>query len=204
MADEVVASVSVDFNAKDGVTTTVNRMRGQFKHLRKDIDGTQAKFKKFGTSAMAVGKQMSMKMTLPIVAAGGAALKMASDFESSMTKIQSLVGRSEEEVQGLTKSVLKLSGETARAPQELADAMFFITSAGIAPFLKLSNNVLLVSVKFFTPRTKDMSPFFTFTLRGLKKLYRQGITFFSIEGNSTLMSFAIDFINLLSSGVTFA
>ena len=31
----------------------------------------------------------------------------------------------------LTTSVLKLSGSTARAPQELADAMFFITSAGI-------------------------------------------------------------------------
>ncbi len=131
MADQTVASVSVDFNAKDGVTSTVNRMRGQFKHLRKDIDGTSAKFKAFGSKATAMGKQMSMKMTLPIVAAGGAALKMASDFESSMTKIQSLVGRSEEEVQGLTKSVLKLSGETARAPQELADAMFFITSAGI-------------------------------------------------------------------------
>ena len=131
MADQVVSSVSVDFNAKDGVTGTINRMRGQFKHLRKDIDGTSAKFKQFGSSAMAVGKQMSMKMTLPLVAAGGAAFKMASDFESSMTKIQSLVGRSAEEVEGLTKSVLSLSGKTARAPQELADAMFFITSAGI-------------------------------------------------------------------------
>jgi len=131
MADQVVSSVSVDFNAKDGVTGTINRMRGQFKTLRKDIDGTSAKFKKLGDSAMAVGKQMSMRMTLPIVAAGGASIKMASDFESSMTKIQSLVGRSEQEVKGLTESVLKLSGETARAPQELADAMFFITSAGI-------------------------------------------------------------------------
>jgi len=131
MADQTVASVSVEFNAKDRVSTTVDRMRGQFKHLRKDVDGTQAKFKKLGASASAMGKQMSMKMTLPIVAAGGAALKMASDFESSMTKIQSLVGRSEQEVEGLTKSVLELSGKTARAPQELADAMFFITSAGI-------------------------------------------------------------------------
>ena len=96
MADQVVSSVSVDFNAKDGVTGTINRMRGQFKHLRKDIDGTSAKFKQLGSSAMAVGKQMSMKMTLPLVAAGGAAFKMASDFESSMTKIQSLDGRSEE------------------------------------------------------------------------------------------------------------
>lgn len=131
MADMVASSVSVDFNAKDGVSSTINRMRGQFKHLRKDIDGTSAKFKKLGDSAQRVGKQMSMRMTLPIAAAGGAALKMASDFESSMTKIQSLVGRSEQEVEGLTKSVLELSGKTARAPQELADAMFFITSAGI-------------------------------------------------------------------------
>jgi TP901 family phage tail tape measure protein len=128
----------ITLGLKDEMTARLRKAGTEVKKFGKltddqmrKVEKSSEKLKKFGGAASAMGKQMSMKMTLPIVAAGGAALKMASDFESSMTKIQSLVGRSEEEVQGLTKTVLKLSGETSRAPQELADAMFFITSAGI-------------------------------------------------------------------------
>ena len=95
------------------------------------VQKASQKLDKFGKSATKMGRQMSMKMTLPMVGAGAAAFKLAKDFESSMTKIESLVGKSSEEVAGLTESVLSLAGTTARAPQELADAMFFITSAGI-------------------------------------------------------------------------
>ncbi len=133
-----VGDVNVRLGLKDEMTARLRKAGTEVKKFGKltddqmrKVEKSSEKLKKFGGAASAMGKQMSMKMTLPIVAAGGAALKMASDFESSMTKIQSLVGRSEEEVQGLTKTVLKLSGETSRAPQELADAMFFITSAGI-------------------------------------------------------------------------
>lgn len=48
-----------------------------------------------------------------------------------MTQIQSLVGLSAETVKGFEEDVLNLAGETGRAPKELADAMFFITSAGL-------------------------------------------------------------------------
>ena len=95
------------------------------------VQKASQKLDKFGKSATKMGRSMSMKMTLPMVGAGAAAFKLAKDFESSMTKIESLVGKSAEEVAGLTESVLSLAGTTARAPQELADAMFFITSAGI-------------------------------------------------------------------------
>ena len=100
------------------------------KQMRR-VEKASEKLDKFGKSATKMGRSMSMKMTLPMVGAGAAAFKLAKDFESSMTKIESLVGKSAEEVEGLTKSVLSLAGTTARAPQELADAMFFITSAGI-------------------------------------------------------------------------
>lgn len=134
----VSSEVSVVIRARDEVTAPLQKAGTSVKRFSKLTDEQMAKVQKasaklsaFGKSAQAAGRQMSMKMTLPMVAAGGAAFKMASDFESSMTKIQSLVGRSAAEVEDLTKSVLSLSGKTARAPQELADAMFFITSAGI-------------------------------------------------------------------------
>lgn len=87
--------------------------------------------KKFGRSTAQAGKQMTAGVTLPLVGAGIGAFKTASDFETSMAKIQSLVGLSAETVKGFEKDVLNLAGETGRAPRELADAMFFITSAGL-------------------------------------------------------------------------
>ena len=99
--------------------------------LKKGMTDAQRSADKMATKMKAVGKSMSMKVTLPLLAVGGAAAKMASDFEFSMTQIETLVGRSVGEVETLKGAVLGLSGETGRAPKELADAMFFITSAGL-------------------------------------------------------------------------
>lgn len=66
-----------------------------------------------------------------IAGVGIAAAKTATGFESSMSKIVGLVGIAADEVEGMKERTLELAGETARAPQELADALFFITSAGL-------------------------------------------------------------------------
>jgi TP901 family phage tail tape measure protein len=72
-----------------------------------------------------------MNVTAPLALAGGAAVNLAIGFDSSMTKIVSLVGIASTEVDGMRTQVLKLSGETAKAPQELADGLFVLTSAGL-------------------------------------------------------------------------
>lgn len=87
--------------------------------------------KGFSTKLTDVGKNLSLKVTAPIVALGTAAFKTSADFETGMAKIVGLVGIATEDVDKLAESVLALSGETAKAPQELADGMFVITSAGL-------------------------------------------------------------------------
>ncbi len=130
--------VNVVIRGKDSLSAPLRKSGEAVKKFGKltdqqmeKVQKASMKLKKFGTSATAMGRTMSMKMTLPMVAAGGAAFKMASDFESSMTKIQSLVGLSADEVKGFEKDVLSLAGQTAQAPKDLAEAMFFVTSAGI-------------------------------------------------------------------------
>jgi TP901 family phage tail tape measure protein len=130
--------VNVIIRAKDEVTANLRKAGESVRRFGKLTDDQMRKVEKssqklsaVGKRASAMGRTMTTKMTLPMAAAGAAAFKMASDFESSMTRIQSLVGLSAEAVEGFEKDVLRLSGETARAPKELADAMFFVTSAGI-------------------------------------------------------------------------
>ena len=90
----------------------------------------QRNLKNFGTRLTATGKQLTTSLTMPLALAGGGAIKMASDFEAGMTKMQTLVGASAADVERLRESVLDLSGTTAQSPKELADGLFFIQSAG--------------------------------------------------------------------------
>lgn len=62
---------------------------------------------------------------------GKAAMDASRQMEVSLSRIRGLVGESAAQVEIYKNSILQLGGETARAPQELADALYFITSAGI-------------------------------------------------------------------------
>lgn len=106
------------------ITADASQMKMQLKAARGSLD-------EFSTKATAAGKKLTKSVTLPMAAVGGMAIKAAADFEASMTKIESLVGLSAETVQGFEQDVRRLAGTTAQAPKDLADAMFFITSAGL-------------------------------------------------------------------------
>ena len=62
---------------------------------------------------------------------GKAAMDASRQMEVSLSRIRGLVGESAAQVEVYKQSILGLAGATSRAPQELADALYFITSAGI-------------------------------------------------------------------------
>lgn len=97
----------------------------------KALDQSARRMDRFGRKMQRMGRTLSRTVTLPALAAGGAAVKMASDFQSSMTRIETLVGLSRNQVQGMREDVLALAGETGRAPIELSEALFAVTSAGL-------------------------------------------------------------------------
>ena len=94
-------------------------------------DAATSKMKQLNASAMMVGRTMTRFVTLPMALAGGAAVGMQKNFEASMTKIIGQVGVSRKQVEAWNKEVLAMSTATGRGPEELADALYFVTSAGI-------------------------------------------------------------------------
>ena len=84
-----------------------------------------------GAKMQNVGKDLTRNVTLPLALAGGAAIKFSTDFETAFASIVGLAGVPQEEIEGLKQSVLDLAGETGRAPQELAEALYFAASAGL-------------------------------------------------------------------------
>lgn len=87
-------------------------------------------WKELGKSTADLGDRMTRNVTLPILAVGAAAAKMALDFDNAFTQMHTLAGVSAGEIGDLKDSVLDLAGETGRAPQELAEALLMIRSSG--------------------------------------------------------------------------
>lgn len=84
-----------------------------------------------GYSMIMTGRLMTWGLTFPMVAAGVATAKFASDFEAAMMKIQVLAGVSADKIDDFRESILRMATETATGPRELAAALYVVTSAGI-------------------------------------------------------------------------
>lgn len=100
----------------------------------KELNGLGAqigkKFKAAGAAMSSAGAAMTRSITLPVVAAGVGIVKVAGDFQESMTKINTLVGKSTEQVADWGAELTALAPVVGIAPKELADALFVVTSAG--------------------------------------------------------------------------
>jgi TP901 family phage tail tape measure protein len=90
-----------------------------------------SKMQDVGKSVSKVGGNLTKSVTLPLVGIGAAATAMAVDFDSSMTKMVSLVGLSRDEVDGMRGDIIDMASQFGKSAGEAADAMFFITSAGL-------------------------------------------------------------------------
>ena len=100
------------------------------KAFTSSLKSIEGKLGKFSRKLGSIGSSMTTNVSMPLLGIGAMAVKTASEFDASMTKIQTLVGASAEEVDSLKNSVLELAGETATAPKDLAEGLFFIQSAG--------------------------------------------------------------------------
>ena len=107
------------------------KLLANIKDFSSKLQNAERGLKRFGKKMKKTGQNMTRNLTAPLVGLGIGAAKVAADFESSFSKIENLVGISGGEVEKFKKSVLNLSGKTAKSPKELADALFFVTSAGL-------------------------------------------------------------------------
>ncbi len=86
-----------------------------------------------GAALNKMGLIMTRRFTLPILAVGAASVKMAMDFESSMQKMGTLANTSQEQIKKWSDEVLamSMSGKFSQGPNELAEALYFISSSGV-------------------------------------------------------------------------
>lgn len=111
-----------------------NRLRyyitGDSSGLNRALNTASGKVKAFGQKMKSVGQSLQRFSAIGALA-GGAAIKMGVDFDKSMTKIKALVGVAGDEVDSMASKVREMAKQTGVSSSEAADALFFITSAGL-------------------------------------------------------------------------
>ena len=123
-----------------GLETAINSLQGYGSRLQGSMDSVGKKL----TSA---GKNLTKKVTLPIVGIGTAAVKTSMDFEAAMDKVASLSGAQGENFDSLRDKALEMGAKTMYSATESAEALQYMALAGwntedmlngLEPILKLA------------------------------------------------------------------
>ena len=101
--------------------------------LVRGINQASTKLKSFGGKLTDIGSSLSTRLTLPLTILGGSAIKMASDFEESLNKVDVAFGSSSESVRDFAKTTLDQFGIAEGSALEMS-ALFgdMATGMGIA------------------------------------------------------------------------
>lgn len=81
-------------------------------------------------AATKIGQSLSLYVSAPLVAAGAASYKIASDFSKNMSNISTLVDTSKVSMARMSKEVIALGRKTPVPLNELSGALYGIYSAG--------------------------------------------------------------------------
>lgn len=93
-----------------GLASINIKFKVDLSELSTGMQNAMRQFDKVGQKMQSVGRDMSAFITLPILAAGGAAVKLASDFEESTNKVDVAFKSSSGEVKGWAKTTLDSFG----------------------------------------------------------------------------------------------
>jgi len=96
--------------------------------LASGMETAQRKISDLGKNMMGIGAGLSAGITVPIVAAGTAAVNASTEFNALMANVQSL-GVSAERVEELKAAVQKLGPEVGKSTTDLAEGLYQVVSA---------------------------------------------------------------------------
>lgn len=95
--------------------------------LKKGGSATKA----LGEGITELGSSMTLGLTVPIVAAGGAATSVAANFDDAMSQVQGALGGASEDMDGLRNLALQLGADTVFSATESAQAMVELAKGGL-------------------------------------------------------------------------
>ena len=122
--------VDIVFRAKDqfsgtlkGLSTNLQQQSGKLRALGRDIEQS-------GYNTMKAGQALTKGVTAPIVALGAYAVKTGSEYEKSMSYVQSVTQATSKEMKQMDKAIETSLEGTTKSIKDGADALGYMGLAG--------------------------------------------------------------------------
>jgi hypothetical protein len=103
-----------------GLASINVKFRVDLKQFSTEMQSALREIDKFGQKMQSVGRGMSAAITAPVLLAGGAAIKFASDYEESMNKVDVAFKTSSSQVKTFAKDTLENFGIAEGSALEMA------------------------------------------------------------------------------------
>lgn len=98
--------------------------------LGKSLEPIGQSMQDIGKKMESVGQDLTKKVTLPLAGIGAVAIKIGSDFQAEMSKVQSISGATGEELQKLSDKAKEMGSKTKFSASESAQALNYMAMAG--------------------------------------------------------------------------
>lgn len=133
-------------------------LSGNTKELDASLSKTEKRLNDFGKKMQSIGKDMSLYLTAPIVALGGASIKLASSFNESLNKVDVAFKESSQQVKDFAKTTLTTFGIAEGSALDMA-ALFgdMSTSMGLTTSQAAKLSTSLVGLAGDLASFKDMN-----------------------------------------------
>ena len=111
--------------------TLILEIKSDIAELKKGLTQSKQSVSGFQRQLQGVTGTLKVAFAAAMSAAAYQSINLARDFSKSMTQIKALVGVASDEVDQMGEAARRMATETGRSANEAAEALFFITSAGL-------------------------------------------------------------------------
>lgn len=126
-AGSAVAYLELDHSKFNAGLISAKQQLGTFMDNTKE---SSTRIESLGGVITGVGSTLTKGLTVPLAAVGAGAVKVAVDFESSMSRVKALTGAVGGEFEKLEKQAIELGSTTSFSASEASEGMQNLASAG--------------------------------------------------------------------------
>ena len=139
-ANQALANGDISQEQYDALQREIIETEQELQNLQREAEASSTALAKLGQAGEMlekagdkiadVGTTLTTHVTVPIAAAGTAAVKTAADFDSAMSKVSAVSGATGDDLQALRDKAREMGAKTKFSASEAADAMNYMAMAG--------------------------------------------------------------------------
>ena len=139
-ANQALANGDISQEQYDALQREIIETEQELQNLQREAEASSTALAKLGQAGEMlenaggkiadVGKTLTTHVTVPIAAAGTAAVKTAADFDAAMSKVAAISGATGDELDALRDKAREMGAKTKFSASEAADAMNYMAMAG--------------------------------------------------------------------------